>query len=159
MTIYEIDSAILALVNEDGEITDIEALDALQMERDKKVESVACWIKDLKAEAEAIRAEEIALADRRHVLENNIERLKGYLAYALQGQKFESPKCSVSWRRIKAAEIDEAECMAFIMSNQRDDLLTYTEPKLARKAITDALKAGENIHGATLVERTSAQIK
>lgn len=159
MTIYEIDSAILALVNEDGEITDIEALDALQMERDKKVESVACWIKDLKAEAEAIRAEEIALADRRHVLENNIERLKGYLAYALQGQKFETPKCSVSWRRIKAAEIDDAVCMTYIIKHHRDDLLTFSEPKLARKAITDALKAGEAIEGATLVERTSAQIK
>lgn len=159
MTIYEIDSAILALVNEDGEITDIEALDALQMERDKKVESVACWIKDLKAEAEAIRAEEIALADRRHTLENNIERLKGYLAYALQGQKFETPKCSVSWRRIKAAEIDDAVCMTYIIKHHRDDLLTFSEPKLARKAITDALKAGEAIEGATLVERTSAQIK
>ena len=159
MTIYEIDSAILALVNEDGEITDIEALDALQMERDKKVESVACWIKDLKAEAEAIRAEELALADRRHKLEANIERLKGYLAYALQGQKFESPKCSVSWRKVKAAEIDETECMDFVMRNYRDDLLTFTEPKLSRKAITDALKAGEHISGAELVERTSAQIK
>lgn len=159
MTIYEIDAAILALVDEGGEITDIEALDALQMERDKKIESVACWIKDLKAEAEAIRAEEIALADRRHILENNIDRLKAYLAYALQGQKFETPKCSVSWRRVKAAEIDDAVCMTYIIQHQRDDLLTYSEPKLARKAITDALKAGEVIEGATLVERTSAQIK
>lgn len=159
MTIYEIDAAILALVDENGEITDIEALDALTMERDKKVEAVACWIKNDKAEAEAIRAEELALADRRHVLENNIERLKGYLAYALQGQKFETPKCSVSWRRVKAADIDEEQCMAFITANQRDDLLTYSEPKLARKAITDALKAGEQIDGATLVERVSAQIK
>jgi hypothetical protein len=55
MTLYEIDDAILACVDpETGEIINPEALTALQMEREKKLENVALWVKDLKAEAEAI---------------------------------------------------------------------------------------------------------
>ena len=58
MTIYEIDQAIMECVDlETGEIIDTEQLDKLQMERDAKLENVACWIKDLKAEAEALKAE------------------------------------------------------------------------------------------------------
>ena len=65
MTIYEIDQAIMNCVDaETGEIIDTERLDKLQMERDAKLENVACWIKDLKAEAEALKAEKQALADR-----------------------------------------------------------------------------------------------
>ena len=58
MTIYEIDQAIMNCVDvETGEIIDTEQLDKLQMERDAKLENVACWIKDLKAEAEALKNE------------------------------------------------------------------------------------------------------
>ena len=58
MTIFDIDEAILNLVDEEtGEVVDIEALEALEMERDKKVSNIACWIKQLDAEAEAIKAE------------------------------------------------------------------------------------------------------
>ena len=57
MTIYEIDQAIMECVDiETGEIIDTEQLDKLQMERDTKLENVACWIKELTAEAEAIKA-------------------------------------------------------------------------------------------------------
>ena len=65
MTIYEIDQAIMECVDlETGEIIDTEQLDKLQMEREKKLENVACWIKDLKAEAEALKNEKQALAER-----------------------------------------------------------------------------------------------
>lgn len=54
MTLYEIDKSIEALVNavdpDTGEITvDNDALDALLMERDTKVENIACCIKNLSA--------------------------------------------------------------------------------------------------------------
>ena len=71
MTIYEIDQAIMECVDiETGEIIDTEQLDKLQMERNTKLENVACWIKDLKAEAEALKAEKQALAERQRVAEN-----------------------------------------------------------------------------------------
>lgn len=159
MTIYEIDAAILSLVDENGEITDIEALDSLQMERDQKIENTILFIKDMTAEAAAIREEEINLAERRHKLENNVDRLKGYLDYALSGQKFETPKCSVSWRRIKVADINEEQCMSYLVKNNRDDCLIFSEPRISRKAVLDALKAGEVIEGAEMKEKVSPIIK
>ena len=90
MNIYEIDSAILALIDpETGEVLDNEAFDALQMERDEKIENIACWLKNTDAEAKAIRNEELELAKRRKALENRVDRLKAYLGYALNGNKLD----------------------------------------------------------------------
>lgn len=159
MNIFQIDKEIAELVDENGEITDLEALEALVMEREKKIENVVLLIKEQTLGAEAMRQEEIALADRRHKNERNIERLKEYLDYALSGQKFETSRCSVSWRHTKVAEIDEATTMSYIVENQLDDLLIFTEPRLARKVITDRLKEGNKIPGATLTEKVSPIIK
>ena len=62
MKLYEIDREIEACIDFDtGEILDSERLDALQMERAAKLEGVACWIKNLTADAKAFREEEKAL--------------------------------------------------------------------------------------------------
>ena len=56
MTLYEINNAILECVDmETGEIIDSDKLSELQMAFDEKIENVALWIKDLKAESEAIK--------------------------------------------------------------------------------------------------------
>ena len=56
MSIYDIDAAIVSLIDtETGEVSDEEAFDALQMERDKKAEHIGLWFKDLTAEAKAIK--------------------------------------------------------------------------------------------------------
>lgn len=63
-SIYEIDQQIMQCIDfETGEIVDAEKLNALQIEKDKKIEGIACWIKNLNAEAQNIKAEEQALAN------------------------------------------------------------------------------------------------
>ena len=70
MKLYEIDNAILDCIDlETGEVIDTERLDALNMERDAKIENVVLWIKDLMAEANAIKVEKLALAERQKVAE------------------------------------------------------------------------------------------
>ena len=55
MTLYEIDQKLLDCIDlETGEILNEERLNELQMERNEKLEKVALWIKELKAEAETI---------------------------------------------------------------------------------------------------------
>ena len=62
-TLYEINEQILRCVKdgdmvvdtETGEVIDMAALDALQMERDEKLTNIGKWILDLKADAKAIR--------------------------------------------------------------------------------------------------------
>lgn len=66
MTLYEIDSAIMDCVDEEtGEIIDLEKLEALNIERDKKVEGIALAVKNYAAEAKAIKEEEEKLKTAR----------------------------------------------------------------------------------------------
>ncbi len=157
MTIYEIDQSIASLVDpETGEISDFDAFAGLQMEREAKVESMALWVKNLNAEADAIKAEKDNLADREKSLRNKIERLRNYLSEILQGEKFSSPKVAISYRKSTAVEIaDEAE---FISRGPKEYLIPQP-PKIDKKAISESLKSGKEIPGASLVERDNIQIK
>ena len=158
MTIYEIDQAIMECVDlETGEIIDTEQLDRLQMEREKKLENVACWIKDLKAEAEALKAEKQALAERQRVAENKAESLKKWLAYALQGEKFKTTKCAISFRKSEAVEVTD-EGLNNLMK-EHDELLTYKAPEPNKTKIKQALKDGLNVEGVQLVQNISTIIK
>jgi len=162
MNLYEINESITALIDpETGEVADIEAFEQLTMERETKLENMALWIKNLESDAEAIKAEEKALAERRKSAESKAESLKGYLASMLgDGQRLETPRVKLSWRKSSAVQfvLPEAD---FIRYNQgkRDELLSYSEPTVNRKAIADAIKAGEEILGVQLVERENLQIK
>ena len=158
MTIYEINEEILNCIDlETGEIIDIDKLNELELERDAKIENVACWIKELKAEAEAIKAEKLALAERQKVAENKAESLKKWLTYALDGQKFKTSKCSISYRKSEAVEVTE-EGLNNLMQ-EHNELLTYKAPEPNKKAIKDALKDGLSVEGVQLVQNTSTIIK
>ena len=158
MTIYEIDKEILNCIDlETGEIIDIDKLNELQLEKDAKIENVACWIKELKAEAEAIKAEKLVLAERQKVAENKAESLKKWLAYALDGQKFKTSKCSISYRKSESVEVTE-EGLNNLMK-EHDELLTYKAPEPNKKAIKDALKDGLSVEGVRLESNTSVIIK
>ena len=158
MTIYEINEQILNCIDpETGEIIDIDRLNDLQLERDAKIENVACWIKELKAEAEAIKTEKQTLAERQRVAENKAESLKKWLAYALQGEKFKTAKCSVSFRKTESVEVTD-EGLSNLMK-EHDELLTYKAPEPNKKAIKDALKDGLSVQGVRLECNTSTIIK
>ena len=159
MKLYEIDNAILECIDfETGEIVDTDRLEALKMEREAKIENVALWIKDLKAEAEAIKAEKLALAERQKVAENKAESLKKWLAYALDGEKFSTARCSVSFRKSQKVEVTE-EGLENLMKSGNDALLTYKAPEPNKKAIAEAIKDGLNVRGVQLVQNVSTIIK
>ena len=158
MKLYEIENAILDCIDlETGEVIDTERLDALQMERDAKIENVALWIKDLKAEAEAIKAEKMALAERQKVAENKAESLKNWLAYALDGQKFSTAKCAISFRKTEKVEISDVGMIRLM--KEHDELLTYKDPEPNKTAIKQALKDGLTVQGVQLVQNMSTIIK
>ena len=158
MKLYEIDEAILNCIDtETGEIIDADQLDKLTMERDTKIENVACWIKDLKADAEALKAEKQALSERQRVAENKAESLKKYLAYALDGKKFSTAKCAVSFRSTESVEVT-TEGLNNLMK-EHDELLTYKAPEPNKTAIKQAIKDGLNVAGVQLVQNISTIIK
>ena len=155
MNLYELQINIDSLVDQEtGEIIDIDALNALEMERDTKISNIACWIKDLKAEAEAIKAEEQNLNHRRKVCENKMESLKTYLATFLNGEKFKDSRCSISYRRSERVNFSDS----FNFDTLPDSMKKVTiEPK--KTEIKEFLKAGGEIEGVRMEESTSMQIR
>ena len=155
MTLYEIDNEIMNCIDEEtGEIIDLDRLNALEMERDKKIGNVACWIKDLKAEAEAIKAEKQALDKRQKAAENKAESLKTWLQTVLEGEKFKDSRCSISYR--KSEKVVFAEDFAYVTLPDSMKKVTI-EPK--KTEIKDFLRTGASIDGVELVESTNIQIK
>ena len=153
MKLYEIDEQILNCIDaETGEIIDADMLNALQMERDAKIEGVALWIKDLKAEAEALKAEKIAFEKRQKTCENRAESLKQWLAVALNGEKFKTTKCDVSFRTAKSVNVTDV----FSFDSK---FLKFSDPTADKTAIKKAIEAGEQVSGAELIERKSVTIK
>ena len=164
MNLYEIDRQIQELIEnsvdpETGELTlDPDALDALQMEREAKIENLACYVKNLTAGAKAMREEEIALADRRRKAEAKAERLKAYLSDALAGEKFSTSRVAISWRKTNAVRVDENLFLSSTANELIPGAITY-EPKISKTAIKKAIEQGQTVIGAELVSNMSMSIK
>lgn len=160
-TLYDIETAILNCIDEEtGEIFDFQQLEELQMERDAKIENIALYIKDLEADAKAIKAEEYALAERRKAKENRSARLREYLAQTLDGAKFETARVQLSFRASTKCEITDAvSCLEYLEKNDFEKCIKYKEPELSKSEITKLLKAGETIPGAVLTENQNLQMK
>ena len=163
MKIYEIDKEIEALLNEavdpeTGELTvDTDKLEALQMERDRKVENLALAVKNLTAEAAAIKAERDALYDRQRAAEKGAARAKQYLEFVLAGDSFKTAKVAVSYRSSQRLEVDEG----FIAWAKRraKDLLLVKEPEPNKTAIKELLKKNGKVPHAQIVTVQNMQIK
>ena len=161
--LYEIDNEILSCVDmETGEILDTEKLDALQMEREKKLEGVALWVKDLKAEADAVKAEADKLTARKKALDNKIDGIKAWLLGALAGEKLKTARCSVyQTHSTKLNVIDEQSTVNWIQTHckEPEEFLRFTLPEIRKDAVKAELKAGKEIPGVALEETESVVIK
>ena len=139
MKLYEINAAIMQCMEEfdeeTGELLNAEMLESLLMERDEKIEGVACWIKNLKAEAEALKAEKKALEKRQKSAENKAEQLKEFLNQFLDGKKFSTPKVAISFRKSEAVEVND-------WTKLDEEFLRYKDPEVDKTAVKKALKNG-----------------
>ena len=147
---------------ETGEILDPEKLDALQMERERKLEGVTLWIKDLTAEAEAVKAEADKLSTRKKSLDNKIASLKNWLLYALGGEKLKTPRCNVyQTHNTKLNVIDEQSVVNYIQTHYQEpeQFLKFSLPEIRKDAVKAELKAGKEIPGAALETTESVVIK
>ena len=160
-TFREIDEAILALVNEDGEIMDEEAFTALQMERGRKVESMALWVLDLQDEQDDIKREIDRLTARKKAAETKEKRLKEFLQAILGGDKYKSSRVTVSYRTTQAVEItDETALRDWAEIDPKGEgVLKFREPEISKTALKELLTGGLEIPGAAMQARTSTVVK
>lgn len=153
MNLFQIDEEIMNCVDmETGEIIDTAKLDKLQMERDEKIENIGCWLKNLTADAEALKEQKLAFAERQKAAENKVESLKRYLTNYLAGQKFSTPKVVISFRKTSSVNVTDITAIP-------KKYLKVVEPTADKTAIKDAIKAGICVAGAEIVEGRSISIK
>ena len=160
--LYDIDASILACVDQEtGEIFDPEQLDALQMERAQKLEGVALWVKDLKAEAEAVKAEADKLNARKKAIDNKVEGLKKWLLYALNGEKLKTARCNVYQTSNQKVVIDDEKALIDMLMSSPfgEKFLRMKEPEIDKNALKDSLKQGYEYEFAHLEETESVVIR
>lgn len=169
MTLYDIDAQIAALDGaaeddmlidaETGELISVsQALDALRMEREEKLENVACWVKNLCAEADAIREEENRLVKRRKAAETKAANLKAWLLAAMTREdgttdKLKTGRVMVSVKRNPPSTVVYEELLP---STYKVAKITYQANK---ELIKRELLAGGEVPGAHLEYGRSVVIK
>ena len=159
-TFREIDESILALVDpETGEIENVEAFEALQMERTEKAANMALWALDLKDEQESIRGEIKRLQGRLAAAERKEKSLKDYLGFILAGEKLKTPRVTVSYRASEAVEITDEEAVMKFAESGHDEILRYKAPEISKTEIKKLIQDGVEIPGAVLESHVSTVIK
>lgn len=153
MNLYEIDREILDCVDvETGEVFNEAKFEELSLSRDAKIENICLWIKNLKAEAEALKAEKDSFAQRQKAAENKMESLKKYIAGYLEGTPFESAKVKVSFRKSESLDIAENAVIP-------EEYLKYKEPDVDKVGLKAAIKKGMHFEGVSVIENQNIQIK
>ena len=151
--LYEINQAVMDCIDEEtGEILDEKRLHSLQIERRIKIRNIACWIKNLKAEAQAYEAEEKTFSHRKTAARNKVERLQCYLANCLRGEKISDKEFVISWRRSQKVQITDEKGIP-------SEYYTPMPAKLDRAGLKEALKQGMVMPGVELVAYNNIQIK
>ena len=150
MNLYEINEAVqtafnLAVDPETGEVNEeqLVLLEMLEMERDKKIENIALLIKNLRADAAALKAEKDTFAKRQKQAENKVNSLLSYLESALNGEKFSTDKCAISWHRSSKIVLNEGTTVYDMDTH----FLRMAEPELDKVAIKKALAEGLVVEG------------
>lgn len=152
MKLFDIDEAILACVDlETGEIIDPDRLAALEMEREKKIDGIALWVKQETAMAKAIGEEIAKLQARKKACENKANSLKEFLKFYLEGKKHKSAKVSISYTHSKSVVVDDADLLP-------DDCVAV-ELKIDKVQLKKYLTDGEAIEGCHLEEKESLVIR
>ena len=167
MKLYELATDFLTFMEaiENEEVPEeaiADTLEAITLSIEDKADNIACLLKNLEAEVIAFKAEEARLAERRKAKEKTYDRIKEYLAENLQRvglDKLETVRNKITFRKSESVEIGDEIAFIEWAENKRDDLLTYSAPKVNKTAIKKALKDGDEIVGASIVIRQNIQIK
>lgn len=167
MNLYDIKESIDKFIEQgfdntciDGETGEIlqerveERLNALEYTFDVKVENTGLYIKNLLAEASAIKEEVKTLQERAKQKERKAESLKNYLTNAMQfsgKDKFETNKLVLSFRKSESVEI--------LNINELEERFIRVKYEADKTKIKKALKNEEDVKGAALQENVNLQIK
>ena len=160
MTLYELTNDYMNLLElaEDPDIDEqafMDTLEGIDGALEDKAEGYAKVIRTLEGDAAACDAESKRLRNKKQTIENNIKRMKTALQYAMETTgktKFKTALFSFGIQKNPAAVVmDEA-----YIENIPERFLIPQDPQIDKKAIKEALKAGEDLEGIAHLESTSS---
>lgn len=128
-------------------------LEALKLEKTEKAEQLCLKYKERKYLAEAKKAEAKKLAEDAAIMEKANERLADYIVFLLEGEKLDTPRAKVTYRKAPASVTitDEARIPS--------EFWKPGKPTISKTAIKDAITSGQNVPGAILeTEKKNAYI-
>lgn len=133
----------------------INSMKELECDLSTKVENIVRLIKNLQAEVEALKAEEKRLARERKIRENKIENLQGYLFDTINGLEKREIKGGIFTVSIKKNPPKTIVEDLNVIPKQ----FIINTPSIDKKMLKEALKNGEIIEGAKLVQEESLKIR
>lgn len=168
MKLYEISETRLRFLEaiESGEIPEeaiADTLAGIDGEFDEKADDIACYIKTLLSESQAIKSEIDTLTERAATKKHKADKLTDYLfqQFKLSGKsKLETARNVLSIRKNPpSVQIENEESFVVWAKGNNADLLTFKEPTPNKKEIKIALQSGAKIPGAKLEQGEKLAIK
>ena len=130
-----------------------QCLQRIEAEHEDKVLRIGCFIKNLRVDAEALKAEKLRLAKRQQGVERTIEHLTRYLRdFSEPGRKYQSPQCTIGWRKSEAVLVTAS-------ADELPEEYRRVKVEVDLNAIKAALKEGDEVPGAVLEQRNLIQIR
>ena len=161
MKLYEINDVYLSIQElMSDESTDMEMLGAtlknVNDELETKAENYAKIIKQIEGDIETVKKEKDRLTSKQRAMENNVRWLKMNLqsAMELQGKKkFKTDLFSFNIQ--KNPKSVQVTCDPSLLDERFQSIKVDAD----KKAIKEALEAGETVEGATIVQSESLRIR
>lgn len=149
MNLYELTGAYLHIQNmiEEGAEGLEDTLEALNDALEDKAEGYGRVIRNLEAQANALREEEKRLADRRRSIENNIKKLKENLQASMKFMG--KTKIKTNLFSFSIAKNPPTVKVIDIRAIPAKYLIPQ-EPKPDKKGILEAMKNGEDVPGVEI---------
>ena len=159
-TLYQLTDDYLTLLEmaDDPDMDEqalMDTMEGIEGEIEIKAEGYAKVIRTLEGDAAACDAESKRLRNKKQTIENNIKRMKSALQYAMQvtGKvKFKTALFSFNIQKNPAAVVVDEQ----YIENIPERFLVRKDPEINRKAIKDAINAGEDLEGLAHLEQTES---
>ena len=139
-----------------------DTLEAIEGELHEKVDSIACFIKELRADITAIKRERDALQERLSAKVKKVEYLTDYLTRTLTElgvSKMETARNQISFRKSTCVTILGEEEFIEWVQKEAPELLKFAKPEISLTAVKNAIKGGRTLEGVSIDVNNNIQLK
>lgn len=130
----------------------VEKLNALEIEKNEKIKSVAVYFDDMVAKLDNLKNKIDMLTKSEKTLEREIEGLQSYILFATDNKGFKDDEIEVKVKESKRCDFTDETLIP------EKFIKTEIKKSASKTEITKAIKAGEEVPGAVLNTYYSVKI-